>query len=58
MMAMATDALISGGMSPERVHYERFDDMARGGRLDRRRLRQGICVLALAFAAVLAFALR
>jgi ferredoxin-NADP reductase len=58
MMAMATDTLISGGMSPERVHYERFDDMARGGRLDRRRLRQDICVLALAFAAVLAFALR
>jgi ferredoxin-NADP reductase len=58
MMAMATDALISGGMSPERVHYERFDDMARGGRLDRRRLRQSIGVLALALAAVAAFTLR
>jgi predicted ferric reductase len=58
MMAMATDAVISGGMSPERVHYERFDDMAHGGRLDRRRLRQSIAVLAVALAAVAVFTLR
>lgn len=58
MMAMSTDTLFAQGLRPDRIHYERFDDMARGGRLDRRRLRQSLVVLALTLAAVAAFALR
>lgn len=58
MMAMATDTLLAQRLRPADIHYERFDDMARGGRLDRRRALENLGVIALTVALVAAFAVR
>ncbi len=58
MMAMATDALLDLGLAPRAIHYERFDYLAAGGRLDRRRHRQSAVVMAALLVVIIAFALR
>ncbi len=58
MMETAADALLTGGLCHEAIHYERFDFGAGKGQIDRRRRRQALSVFLALVVIMLFFSIR